>query len=69
MDPWDNLLRVIGRGWPYYKDAAMPIIGNRKESSSGTYSQTSSQINNNNQCNNQNSQRISLKQRLKIRKK
>ena len=26
-DPWDDLLNVIGQGWPHYKNAALPLIG------------------------------------------
>ena len=25
-DPWDDLLHVVGRGWPHYKEIAEPLI-------------------------------------------
>ena len=25
-DPWDDLLHVLGQGWPHYRDAARPLI-------------------------------------------
>ena len=26
-DPWDDLLHIIGQGWPHYKNAIRPLIG------------------------------------------
>lgn len=31
MDPWDELLKKIGLGWPHYKDVVMPLIGGYTE--------------------------------------
>ena len=25
-DPWDELLRNMGKGWPHYKHLALPLI-------------------------------------------
>ena len=29
-DHWDQLLHVIGQGWPHYKEVAKPLIGQDK---------------------------------------
>ena len=26
IDPWDELQKAVGRGWPHYKDIACPLI-------------------------------------------
>jgi len=30
IDPWDELLHAVGQGWPHYKKAARPLIGQQK---------------------------------------
>ena len=32
---WDELLHAIGRGWPHYKDIALPLISKQEVEPAG----------------------------------